>query len=105
VWISFAIGEGMMLPVTGNPLLRHDSRRQPEPQTHWQLRQVVELHTAMRLRAMKKQRNTDVGYVAGNDDEKNWFPPISRPASEIGHYLQLRFCAYKAYGRNLSGAE
>jgi hypothetical protein len=86
VRISFAIGKRVVLSVAGDPFLRDNGSRQPQPETHGQCCEKMQLNTSMRLGAMKKQRDTDVGEMTGYDDEKNGLPPIGRPASEIGHY-------------------
>src|SRR4051812_42157217 len=49
VWVSLAIGEGMMLPVTGHPLLGDNCSRKPQPDPHWQLGEIMQLHAAMGL--------------------------------------------------------
>src|SRR5512144_1857432 len=57
VRIALTVSKSVMLSVTGNPLLRDDRRRQPQPQPHWQRSEIMQLHAAMCLRAMQKQRN------------------------------------------------
>ena len=72
--IAFTIGERVVLPMAGDPLLRDDRRSEPEPEAHGQRREVVQPNTAMRLRAMEEQRYADIRDMAGDDDEE-------RPAS------------------------
>jgi hypothetical protein len=47
----------------------------------------------MGLRAVQEKRYADVREMTGNDDEQNWLPPFTRPASEIGHYNSSIYCA------------
>jgi hypothetical protein len=86
VRIAFAISESVMLPMARHPLLRHYRSRQPEPDTHGQLGKIVQLYTAMGLRAMQEQRDRHIGEMARDYYEQHRLPPSGRPASKIRHY-------------------
>ena len=84
--VALAVREGMVFPVAGNPLLGHDGRREPEPKSHRQRREVMEAYTTMSLRPMQEERHADVGYVAGDNDEDNWHPPFGGQIPEPWHH-------------------
>ena len=85
MWIAFAIGERVVLAMAGDPLLRDDGRREPEPDTHRKRGDVVQSHAAMCLRAMEEERDADVGDVASDDDEDDRHPPSSGQFPEPWH--------------------
>ena len=60
VRIAFAIGEGVVLPMAGDPFLGDDRRSEPEPEPHGKRGEVVQPHAAVGLRAMQEQRDTHV---------------------------------------------
>jgi hypothetical protein len=45
----------------------------------------MESHTPVCLRAMKEERDADIGYVAGDDDEYDWYPPSRGQFTEPWH--------------------
>src|SRR6266567_7358702 len=45
----------------------------------------MQLDTPVCLRSMKKKCHADVGYVSGDQDEKDRLPPIRSPASKVRH--------------------
>jgi hypothetical protein len=77
VWVSFAIGERVVLPVTRYPFFRDDGRGEPKPEAHRKSGDVVQSHAAVRLRSMEEQRHANVGYVTCDDDENDRHPPSS----------------------------
>ena len=76
VRIAFAIGERVVLAMARDPFLRDDRRGEPQPEAHRQRGDRVQVHAAMRLRAMQEQRDADVRDVAGDDDEQHRHPPL-----------------------------
>src|ERR671924_1920104 len=74
-----------MLAVASHPFLGHDPRREPQPESHRHRNQCVKLHATMCLVTVEKERHADVGDVAGDDDEYDWYPPVRCPAGEIQH--------------------
>src|SRR5206468_1424175 len=83
--IAFAVGECVMLAVTGDPLLRDDRGAEPQPEAHRYRGQAVELHGAMCLRAMEEERDANVGDVTGYYDEQHRHPPRRCPTPEMRH--------------------
>jgi len=73
--IAFAVGERVMFPMTSDPLLGDDRRRQPQPKAHWKRSEVMKFHTPVGLRSMQEQSNGHIREVSGNDDEQHWLPP------------------------------
>src|SRR6185503_15858646 len=55
VGISLAISERVVFPMAGDPFLGNDCRRQPQPETHGERGQVVQLHAAVGLGAVEEQ--------------------------------------------------
>src|SRR3954470_23021372 len=76
-----------MFSVAGNPLLGDYGRREPQPKAHWQSGEVVQFDPAMRLGAMQKKCDRDIGEVSSYDHEQNRLPPSRCPAAKIRHYL------------------
>src|SRR2546423_8843401 len=87
VRITLAIGKRVVLSVTGDPLLGDDCRGEPQPQTHRKSGEVVQFYTAMRLSAMQKQGDRNVGEVSCYNHKQNRLPPRRCPAAKIRHYL------------------
>ena len=85
VRVTVAVGKRVMLTVTRHPLLGHDRRRQPEPEPHRQRGEVMQPQPPMCLSAVEKERYTDIGEVAGDDDEQDGHPPSGRPNAETWH--------------------
>ena len=85
VGVALTVGEGVVLPVAGHPLLGDDGGRQPEPGAHGKLGEVVEPHALVRLLPVQEERDADVRQVACDDDEQYGLPPVGAPASEIRH--------------------
>src|SRR5689334_450560 len=85
VWVTFAIREGVVLPVACDPLFRDNGRGEPQPEAHGKGSDVVQPHAAVRLRSMEEERHADVGYVAGDDDEYDRHPPSSGQFAKPWH--------------------
>ena len=83
-----------MLPVAGDPLLSHNRGRKPQPYPHRKSGEVVELHPAMSLSAVKEQCHGHVGQVSSYYHENDRLPPRRRPASKIRHYV-LRYLSLR----------
>ena len=83
--IAFAISERVMLAVAGNPFLGHDGGGEPQPEPHWKRGEIVKTEAAMRLRAVKEQRDTYVRDMTRYHDEKNGHPPSSCPHAKTWH--------------------
>lgn len=74
--IALPVGECVMLPMAGHPFLGDDRRGQPQPRAHRNFDQPAESDPAVRLRAVQKQRYTDIREVAGYDEKKDGLPPL-----------------------------
>ncbi len=104
MWISLSIGKRVMLAMACNPFLGDDRGGEPQPQSHRQRCEIMQLYTAVGLSTMQKQRHTNIGQMTGDDDEKNRLPPVRRPASKIRHFTSTPLVSVQpSLPRNLPG--
>ena len=96
VRIAFAVGERVMLPVAGDPLLGHDRRRQPQPEPHRKRGEIMQLHAAMRLRAMQKQRDADVREMPAMTMKRTGFHQSAAQLPKSGILSVLR-CVFSCF--------